>query len=387
MKLLFVHDHPFFKESLKVFSGGGLPQSIWENYFINFKNIDVYGRRSKSLKDKKVISSIENVSFYLTDNYSSALDFIKKKKKIENELISLVEQSDVILARLPSVLGFIAASLAVKQNKPLWVEQVGNAKEALSNHGSVLGKIAAPFFNYHNKNIIRNAHFVSYVTENKLQKDYPANNNAITVSISNVIINEIIKEENLEKNRFFGEVLYIGLIGGFDAKYKGQDILLKAISLLEEDIRKNIKISFVGKGDYSWVISQAEKLKLKDNINYIGALEAGAQVNGFLKNLSLYIQPSLTEGMPRATIEAMAMGCPVIGSNVGGIPDIVSDRFVHRRGNIKELSNHIKQLYMDRELLNKESLLSLKKAIPYLKINLDHKRLEFYNKMNKLIKK
>src|SRR5690554_6404125 len=119
----------------------------------------------------------------------------------------------------------------------------------------------------------------------------------------------------------------------------------------------------------------------------MGPLEAGNQINGFLKTLSLYTQPSLTEGMPRATIEAMAMGCPVIGSNVGGIPDIVSDRFVHRRGSIKELSNHIKQLHMNRELLNNEGLLSLKKAIPYLKKNLDHKRIEFYNKINNLIKR
>jgi glycosyltransferase involved in cell wall biosynthesis len=387
MKLLFIHDHPFYQEKDSTYSGGGLPYNVWNNYLINFKQIIVYGRLSNNLNDKKVISSTDNVSFYLTDKYTSVLNFIKNKKAIEKELESLVKEADVILTRLPSVLGFIAGSVALKENKILWVEQVGNAQEALSSHGSLLGKISASFFDGINKKIVKKANFVSYVTESKLQKDYPANTNAVTVALSDVIINTILGENELDKERFFSDVLRVGLIGGFDAKYKGQDILLNALSILDEDIKKNIKISFIGKGDYSWIISLAENLNLKENINFIGPLEPGEQVNEFLKTLSLYVQPSLTEGMPRATIEAMAMGCPVIGSNVGGIPDIVSERFVHNKGNAKELAEHINYLYTNREALNQEAILSLKNATPYLKENLDLKRLEFYTKMNKLLKK
>lgn len=387
MKLLFVHDHPFYKDGEIVYSGGGLPHTVWSNYLINFKQIFVYGRSSNNLKNKKVESSASGVSFHLTDKYTSVPNLIKNKKKIEKELVNLIDQADVVLTRLPSVLGFIAGKIAIKKNKPLWVEQVGNGKEALSSYGSMLGKVAAPFFEYENKKIIKKADFASYVTESKLQKDYPPKKDVITVSLSNVIINTILEEKDINDNRFFGDIFKIGLIGGFDAKYKGQDILLNALSLLEEDIRKNIKICFVGKGDYTWIIEQAENLNLKNNIDYIGPLEAGNQINEFLKTLSLYVQPSLTEGMPRATIEAMAMGCPVIGSDVGGIPDIVSERFVHGKGNVKQLAEHIKSLYTDRENLKDEALLSLKKAVPYLKQNLDKKRLVFYAEMNKTLNK
>lgn len=385
MKLLFVHDHPFYVEEKITFSGGGLPSMVWNNYLVNFKSVVIYGRFSDNLKNKKVLSSTDNVTFYLTNHYSTPIGIIKNKKRIEEELEVLIKDVDVVLTRLPSALGIIAGYVALKFNKPLWVEQVGNAQEALNNHGTIKGKIVAPIIHFFNKKLIKKADFASYVTEKKLQIDYPASNNAITVSLSNVIINEIISVKDLDKKRFFGKVLNIGLIGGFDVRYKGQDILLRAISLLEDDIRRNIKISFVGKGDYSWVASLAEKLNLKDNIDYIGVLEAGSQVNGFLKNLSLYIQPSLTEGMPRATIEAMAMGCPVIGSNVGGIPDIVSKTFVHKRGNVEQLSEHIKHLYLQRKELEIESSLSLEKAVPYLKINLDEKRAGFYKKMNEKI--
>lgn len=385
MKLLFVHDHPFYKEEDIVYSGGGLPFTIWDNYLINFDKLLVYGRLSQNLKNKKIKSSTDNVSFYLTDKYISILSLFKNKKSIENELKILINEADVVLTRLPSVLGFFAGFIALKQKKPLWVEQVANAKDSLNTHGSLMGKIAAPFFEFQNKKLITKADFVSYVTENKLQRDYPSNPKAITVSISNVLINYVLEENDIDNERFNKEIFRIGLIGGFDVRYKGQDILLKAVALLDEKIKKNIKISFVGKGNPQWVEDLAYNLDLKNTIEYVGSLEAGEEINNFLKTLSLYVQPSLTEGMPRATIEAMAMGCPVIGSDVGGLPDIVTPQYIHEKGNYKQLATHLEYLYNHRKELHKEAHLSIDKSSPYLKSNLNQKRLIFYKEMNKKI--
>lgn len=385
MKLLFVHDHPFYKDDNIIYTGGSFPKQLWSNYLLNFNDIKVYARTSKSINSKKGISSAENVSFYLTQQYSSPIKLITNKKRIEQELEILIKDVDVVLTRLPSALGIIAGYVALKFNKPLWVEQVGNAKDSLNTHGSLMGKIAAPFFEFQNKKLIRKADFVSYVTENKLQRDYPSNPKAITASISNVLINYVLEENDIDNERFNKEIFRIGLIGGFDVRYKGQDILLKAVALLDEKIKKNIKISFVGKGNPQWVEDLAYNLDLKNTIEYVGSLEAGEEINNFLKTLSLYVQPSLTEGMPRATIEAMAMGCPVIGSDVGGLPDIVTPQYIHEKGNYKQLATHLEYLYNHRKELHKEAHLSIDKSSPYLKSNLNQKRLIFYKEMNKKI--
>lgn len=385
MRLLFVHDHPFYEENSIYYSGGGLPADIWNNYLINFEAVKVVGRATDNLASKKVISSHDHVSFHLIREFTSEISLLKNSKIIKQQFKQLIENVEVVLIRLPSVLGYIAGKEALKQNKKIWVEQVGHAKDALKAHGSWKGKLVANFFHKRNLYYTARADFVSYVTETQLQKIYPHSKSAISVSLSNVDITEVLEENQISKERFFSSELDIGLIGGFNVAYKGQKELLLAMSQLPLELKNNINLHFVGLGDYQWLLNHAESLKLLDNIKFIGALEKGNPINQKLKSLSLYIQPSLTEGMPRATIEAMAMGCPVISSTVGGLPDIVNSRWLHQPSDITTLSKHIQELYLNRSILFEEATRSLKVAQRYHRDILKDRRQSFYKKMNKLL--
>ncbi|HBX62584.1 MAG TPA: hypothetical protein DEG63_05770 [Flavobacteriaceae bacterium] len=386
MKLLFIHDHPFYKDKNDlVYSPGAFNNELWKNYLINFNEINIFSRKSYVQPTNKSLSSRENVNFHLTTNYTSVKNLVFKYTKLVKEIETLVIANDVILLRLPSVLGVIASFVALKHHKLIWVEQVANAQEALSNHGSLLGKVTAPILHHYNQKIAKKAHFISYVTEKKLQSDYPCHPKAIQVALSDVIINKVLKPQVIDKNRFYDDKLKIGIIGGFDAKYKGFDVMLKAVSLLPKEVQDNIEFYFIGKGDHQWITQLAYELNLVDNIKFIGPLQAGEKVNEMLKSISLYAQPSFTEGMPRALLEAMAMGCPCLGSNVGGIPDILNQYNIHIAGNYELLSNHISYYYHNREKLEEESTNNLDKISPYLFDNLNLKRIDFYNKMNNYI--
>lgn len=377
--LLFVHDHPFYIEGDRVYSGGGLPYTVWSNYLIEFEKIIVVGRRSHNKLD--VISSTDNVRFHLFDLKNSR-DFILKLKKIRFELSSLIDEADVVLARLPSKLGYFASSLSRSKGKFLWVEQVGNAFEALSLHGSKLGTLIAPISQIINKVQVKKANAVVYVTENTLQNVYPSSQHAIVASISNVVIHEIMLPSQVNLNRFNVHKFRIGMLGGFDVRYKGQDILLQAVYSLPKSIQNNILLSFAGKGDYSWVENLANELGLMENIEYLGLLSSRESVNTLLDSLALYVQPSLTEGLPRSVIEAMSRGCPVVGSNAGGIPELLNADFVHFSGDYKKLASDIQFLYDNNSILRQESVRSLEKAKEFSIDGLQNKRMLFYKQLS-----
>jgi glycosyltransferase involved in cell wall biosynthesis len=56
-----------------------------------------------------------------------------------------------------------------------------------------------------------------------------------------------------------------------------------------------------------------------------GQLGTPEEVNEHLQLCDVYLQPSLWDGMPNALLEAMAAGCFVIGSDAGGIPEVIAD--------------------------------------------------------------
>lgn len=381
MRIFFIHDHPFYQENNMVYSGGGLPSSTWNNYLLYFSDITIFGRLSSNLKDKKVLSSgNQKVKFVLTSHYSSIPSLFFNLKKLVSQIKLEISKSDIVLVRLPSLLGFLAAFIALRiKKKIIIVEQVGNAKESLNSHGSLTGKFIAGIFEMANKYIVKRAKYVTYVTDNKLQQDYPTN--GISVGLSDVLIENIIKKEEINDSRFYEREFKICLIGGFDAKYKGQDILLQALALFDDKVKENISLFFVGKGNHIWVSDIAKNLRLLENIKFIGTKESGKEIFDFLLDMSIYVQPSYTEGMPRALLEAMSVGCPVLGSKVGGIPDVVSSSFIHNSGDYKTLSAQILKLYNNRELLLKESIRSINMVQPFLKSNLDKKRDSFYKKI------
>ena len=68
------------------------------------------------------------------------------------------------------------------------------------------------------------------------------------------------------------------------------------------------------------LVALAEDLGLGDRIRFFGFR---SDASALMKSLDVLVVPSLTEGSPLVTLEAMAAGTPVVASAVGGIPDQV----------------------------------------------------------------
>jgi glycosyltransferase involved in cell wall biosynthesis len=155
------------------------------------------------------------------------------------------------------------------------------------------------------------------------------------------------------------ETKLIGTIGHF-APLKGFEELIEAMAKV---IREgcNVRLIIVGGSIYQnsecykqKLFSLVYSLGLKDRIIFTGFRK---DIPSLVAAFDIFVLPSRSEGFGRVNLEAMAMGKPVISTNVGGIPEVVLDGvtgILVQPANRKDLARAIMKLVNDPEL--RESL-------------------------------
>ena len=104
---------------------------------------------------------------------------------------------------------------------------------------------------------------------------------------------------------------------------KGVYDLLDAVSRLRP-VCPRLRVECAGDGDMARLGNRALELGVAMQVTmrgWIGEREREA----LLARCGVFVLPSHVEGLPMSLLEAMAAGCPVIASSVGGIPDLIRD--------------------------------------------------------------
>lgn len=160
--------------------------------------------------------------------------------------------------------------------------------------------------------------------------------------------NEVIHKEKI--------ILFVGRL----IPLKGCHILIEAISRLH---RSDLlyKLIIIGDGPEKEPLKElANRLKVLSFIHFIGKQNRKALLS-YYAEADLLVLPSMpynnqTEGLGVVLLEAMAAGVPVIGSNTGGIPDIIEDRvngLLFPPGDPDALAEAIIWILSDPELTNR----------------------------------
>lgn len=103
---------------------------------------------------------------------------------------------------------------------------------------------------------------------------------------------------------------------------KGLDNLLLALSEIAPDAPQ-VRVVIAGEGeDRSRLAQLAEHLGLGEKVQFAGHMESVAPL---LNAADVFCHPSLADGLPNSVVEALAAGLPVVGSNVGAIPELLRD--------------------------------------------------------------
>jgi L-malate glycosyltransferase len=120
--------------------------------------------------------------------------------------------------------------------------------------------------------------------------------------------------------------IVLGFAGELREK-KGQHFLLEALRILRGTRPACLLIiGEVRPSEMPRLMQWTGAGTLEDHrIVVTGQLATPSEVNQHLQLCDVYLQPSLWDGMPNALLEAMAAGCGCIGSDAGGIPEVIDN--------------------------------------------------------------
>lgn len=140
-----------------------------------------------------------------------------------------------------------------------------------------------------------------------------------------------------------------GLYFGRLSKEKGILNLIEAFSKIQGK-----KLYIAGDGPERGIIEKIIKERnLDKNIKLLGYLSQN-EVKNYIKNARFVVAPSIWyENCPYSILETQAIGKPIIGANLGGIPELVQDKqngLIYSYNSIDELETKMKFLFENKEL-------------------------------------
>ncbi|MCK1160811.1 glycosyltransferase [Streptococcus uberis] len=161
-------------------------------------------------------------------------------------------------------------------------------------------------------------------------------------------------------------------------KYKGQDSVIKAISILKNKYGINVEYQLVGNGTGDYLKNIAEKFNVTNRISYLGTKNS-KEVIDWLKTIDIYIQPSKQEGLPRAVIEALSVGKYTLGTDIAGIPELLDPEFLFKPDDSEKIAELIFKFInkSDAEIMS-VSKRNFEKSLDYSMDKLNLKRKNFF---------
>ena len=213
---------------------------------------------------------------------------------------------------------------------------------------SILGVLEAKY--YRKNNIYSKIDFI--ITPSEFLKKQLIKGNLEYKKIETVhnFVIDSNKENNCNDN---GYAFFFGRL----SIEKGILNVLKAIKQLN-----NGKLIIAGDGPEKDNIEKfLKENNLEDRVKMVGYLKQ-EQVKEYIKNSRFVVVPSIWyENCPYSILETMEMGKPIIGSKIGGIPELIEDKengFVYEYNNTYELAEKMEILFDNKAMANQQGKMS-----------------------------
>jgi glycosyltransferase involved in cell wall biosynthesis len=306
--------------------------------------------------------------------------------------------------RVPSFIAMQVSRELYRDDRPFGVEVVGDPYDAFAP--GAMNHPLRPLLRWSMVRQLRRqcarASAVAYVTETTLQRRYPCGAYGVGISDVHLPADAIVVGGDVlathfssveldgsaclprGKRQLRGLPVRLVTVVSLERPYKGVHHLLSALEIC---VRAGLDAALTVVGDgrlRPQLEGQAAKLGLSRRVRFAGQLQAGEAIRAHLDEADLFVLPSLTEGLPRAMVEAMARGLPCIGTVVGGVPELLGPAELVRPADPRGLAAKIQEIAGNEARMASLSARNIAKAREFSEDALCERRLAFYNHLRQV---
>ena len=252
---------------------------------------------------------------------------ISNYMKIKNAVTDAVSKSDLCYLRV-GIAGYFASKVCKKQGKKYVAIVNEDLYQNTKVHRKIIVRLSSLPLKYMARTMISNANYACYVTKYYLQSKYPNKNKCLgcsDVEMSALDETQIIRRlSHIEKQK---DTLVIGTAGAVDVRLKAQDVVIRALPILNRKTDKKVIYQLIGTGNKDRLLKLAKKMGVESQVEFMGEMKH-EDVLKWMENLDIYVHPSRSEGLPRTIIEAMSRALPCICSDVGGVSELINKNWL-----------------------------------------------------------
>lgn len=387
MKLLFLADSVYSKHNSDYYGLRVYGKEFFEDYLEVFTSVTVCARISHiTSAPLHSPTQTDRITFVDLPNIHGMQWLLGGNREIQGIIRNAVASCDAVVCRVPSTTGSISMPWSKKLGKPFLAEVVGDPWDSVSGYGKgLIYKIAGLWYYYRFRRFMQNVNLASYVSRRVLQSRYPAHLEAQVEEYSSIRLESrlVCNPRQYSAPPIPLKILCLQAFLG----YKRHIDLVDACKSLKAKAIP-FQLNFVGEGPLQDSIRQKiESLGMANDAVFHGYISNRDSLLAILDACHVAVVPSGQEGLPRALLEAMARGLGGIGSDIGGVPDLVRSTECFPVGNSKRLSEILVDVAGDSERLTQMSVHAVEKSKSYTQEVLRPRRLRMYRALANAVKR
>lgn len=187
-----------------------------------------------------------------------------------------------------------------------------------------------------------------------------------------------------KNGRTLSHPVTLGVISRLET-IKGMDLVIPAFAQIRAR-HPEVRLMIVGDGSLKGYMQQQAKELQVDNDSVIwSGWQPQDKLQSLYKQIDIILMPSRSEGFGLTAIEAMAGGCVVVASNVGGLPEIVTDReigLLHRTEDVEDIVQKTDMIISNKSLYRELSANAIRRVSKYQFENFSGLICDLYDRLN-----